>query len=329
MDPRPLPDDRREADGTTTPDRRLDRIGSTASSGGAPTVEAEIFHRTSWTYRLQLPACWTAYWGTLLANWSFLLTLSLLFEGLEEALGEPALSEFLRFLSFLAGIIIPIWLQIGMNLSLLKVARGEPTEFVDLFRGGRFLLTTILSTLLVVGIALIPASIVHFSAEKILDDYPTLSFLLGLAASLSAAGVPEPILGSLNGLLSAEWDNTGGSLILAFIVASSLGTAMVLVVLARLGQFSYLILDQGRGVLGSLRSSWRLTRGRVIVIILVYLAQMMINLAGFLFFCIGLFFTLPLTSLLMAVTYHVFNEHSPEREQGIPESWEGEAEGAS
>ena len=125
MHPRPLPDERREADGTMTPDRRPSRTGSVAFPAGAPTVEAEIFHRTFWTYRLQLPACWTAYWGTVLANWSFLLTLSLLFEGLEEALGEPALSEFLRFLSFLAGIIVPVWLQIGMNLSLLKVAAGN------------------------------------------------------------------------------------------------------------------------------------------------------------------------------------------------------------
>lgn len=232
MHPRPLPDERREADGTTAPDRLPSGTGSMAFSAGAPTLEAEIFRRTFWTYRLQLPACWIAYWGTVLANWSFLLTLSLIFEGLEEVLREPALSDFLRFLSFLAGIIVPVWLQIGMNLSLLKVARGEPTEFVDLFRGGRFLLTTILSTLLVVAIAMIPALIVHFSAAKILAEFPTLSFLLGLAACLSTAGVPEPILGSLNGLLSAEWDNAGGSLIMAFIAASSLGSALVLVVLA-------------------------------------------------------------------------------------------------
>jgi hypothetical protein len=64
----------------------------------------------------------------VLANWSFLLTLTLLFEGLEEALGDPALSEFLRFLSFLAGIIVPVWLQIGMNLSLLK----KPSAFLPL-----------------------------------------------------------------------------------------------------------------------------------------------------------------------------------------------------
>ena len=56
---------------------------------------------------------------------------------------------------------------------------------------------------------------------------------------------------------------------------------------------------------------------------------MMINLAGFLLFCLGLFFTLPLTSLLMAVTYHVFSEHSPDRERGIPDGWNGEVEGAS
>ncbi len=48
----------------------------------------------------------------------------------------------------------------------------------------------------------------------------------------------------------------------------------------------------------------RLTGGRASTVFLVYLAQLTINLAGLLAFNVGLLLTLPMTSLLSAVTYH-------------------------
>ncbi len=95
---------------------------------------------------------------------------------------------------------------------------------------------------------------------------------------------------------------------MAIVGAVGLGSVLVLVVLARLGQFGYLILDRNAGVLESLRDSWRLTRGRVTTVLLMYLAHVAINLAGGLAFCVGLFFTVPLTSLLLATTYDALSE---------------------
>ena len=77
----------------------------------------------------------------------------------------------------------------------------------------------------------------------------------------------------------------------------------------RLGQFPFLIIDRDAGVLESHRLSWELTRGRAATVFLVYLAQLTINLAGLLTFYVGLFVTLPLTSLVTAVTYNALCGH--------------------
>ena len=62
-------------------------------------------------------------------------------------------------------------------------------------------------------------------------------------------------------------------------------------------------------MLESHRLSWELTRGRAATVFLVYLAQLTINLAGLLTFYVGLFVTLPMTSLVTAVTYNALCGH--------------------
>jgi uncharacterized membrane protein len=93
---------------------------------------------------------------------------------------------------------------------------------------------------------------------------------------------------------------------------------VVLAVLARLGQFSYLIIDQGTGVVDALRGSWRLTRGRFATVIAVYLAYFTINCAGLLALCVGWIFTLPMTSLLLVMTYLALSEGARARVPRYP-----------
>ncbi len=52
-----------------------------------------------------------------------------------------------------------------------------------------------------------------------------------------------------------------------------------------------------------------MTRGRAATVFLVYLAQLTINFAGLLTFYVGLFVTLPMTSLITAVTYNALCGH--------------------
>ena len=59
----------------------------------------------------------------------------------------------------------------------------------------------------------------------------------------------------------------------------------------------------------------------VATVILVYLLHVTINFAGLLV-CVGLFFTLPLTSLLLAVTYLALSDGSPGFVEAEPGTWE-------
>jgi uncharacterized membrane protein len=72
---------------------------------------------------------------------------------------------------------------------------------------------------------------------------------------------------------------------------------------ARLLLFYFLVIDRNAGVVESIGLAWQMTRGRVGTIILVYLMQLTLILAGLVSLCVGLIFTLPLRSLLMVVTY--------------------------
>jgi hypothetical protein len=231
----------------------------------APDVPFTVGDLLNWTwaiYQARYSACLAVYWGAVALNWLILTTLN-------NTVREPASSLFLEFLFFLGRVIVPVWLLIGQNRGLLKIARQEPIALEELFRGGRYLLTTLLATLLVVAVASPPSLMVYWLAQNVLLEFPSHSLSLNLI--------------SLGGI--------------------GLGLALIFAVFVRLGQFSYVVFDRDAGVWNSLLGSWRMTRGQVATVFLIYLLYVTINFAGLLAFCVGLVFTLPLTSLLLVVTY--------------------------
>src|SRR5262249_56973249 len=86
-------------------------------------------------------------------------------------------------------------------------------------------------------------------------------------------------------------------------VVLGLSYASFFAVRVRFRTFVFLIVDRDAGVLESLRLSLRLSRGRVASLFLIHLAQWTINFAGLLVCCVGLFVSLPLTSLISAVAH--------------------------
>jgi hypothetical protein len=110
------------------------------------------------------------------------------------------------------------------------------------------------------------------------------------------------------------------------VALSGLGGGLVLslYLLARLGQFHYLITDRAAGVARAIIESYQLTRGRAVTLMAVYILLAGINLVGFVSMVVGavlmapsvglnevvtlpfvipLIFTLPFTSLAAAVVY--------------------------
>ena len=174
-----------------------------------------------------------------------------------------------RFAIFFASYVFGTWLGLGQRLALLGLLRREPDALAWVVRGGRHVLTTLLAgTLLVL----------------ILGMIVLISMLLGAMAG--------GILGRV-----------GPVRIQAYAAAMSLAFATTAYVAMRCSQFAYMIVDRNAGVLDSLTDSWQATRSRVVTLILVYILWLAINVGGLLAYGVGVFFTVPFTSLMLAVTY--------------------------
>jgi hypothetical protein len=174
-----------------------------------------------------------------------------------------------RFVPFICVYIFSTWLTIGQNLALLRIGRGEPQALEQVFRGGRFVLTTMLA-----GVVFV--------------------ILLGLIGAVNLIWVP--ILAGLVGT---------GAPMMVLVIALAVVIAFISggYVAARFSQFHFMIIDQNAGVIDSLRFSWESTRGCVGTLFLVFTLLFVINLAGLLACLVGVLFTAPFTSLMLAVAY--------------------------
>jgi uncharacterized membrane protein len=99
---------------------------------------------------------------------------------------------------------------------------------------------------------------------------------------------------------------------------------MMVYVGARFSQFHYMILDQNAGVIDSLRDSWEATRGRVSTLILVFMLAFSLILGGLLACLVGLLFTGPFTSLMLAVAYLSLTGQPIGGDSRAPEHWDEE-----
>jgi hypothetical protein len=195
-----------------------------------------------------------------------------------------------QFSVFFAVYVFNVWLSIGQNLALLRLARYEAGPFEAVFRGGRFLLTTILA-----GVV--------------------FALLLGLIALLTLIWVP---------ILLAAAGQAGPIMILVFAVGIATALIMMSYVGARFSQFHFMIFDQHAGVIDSLRLSWEATRGRVGTMILVFMLSFALILGGLLACLVGFLVTGPFTSLMLAVTYLSLTGQPVGRDSHPRDAWDDE-----
>lgn len=105
-----------------------------------------------------------------------------------------------------------------------------------------------------------------------------------------------------------------GRAMFVYIAASVLMTVVVAVGLClfvlpgiylgiRLQYFAALVVEERAGVLESLKGSWQLTRGQVVPLVWLFLAEVGILLAGVALFFVGVFVAAPLAWLMYAESY--------------------------
>jgi hypothetical protein len=174
------------------------------------------------------------------------------------------------FVGFVVNILFNVWVYyIGPVLPLIDIAQGRATAFGEVFNGGRSLLRVILAFLLVWLICSVP-------------------FAIG--------AVPGAVA------LAVNRDNpTIGGIVLGLGLFAALAAAAYIGL--RLGQFRYLIIHRDLGSVEALQVSYEITRGNVLMLLVVWLLIFMINLAGVLACCVGIVFALPYTEFLKVIVY--------------------------
>ena len=171
-------------------------------------------------------------------------------------------------LAVVAGMIVMVWISVGIQLFFIKMARGHEVEFGDLFAGGPYLLRYIGASALyslglcaIMGIFLAPCTLLGLAIDNELA-------LVGLVAGGILAVVPTMIY----------W--------LTFF------------------PFSYLIIDQNMGIMDSFAVSREVTLGNRWMMLAIIVVMALIGSAINQVTCnLGTFVVSPFTFLLYAVMY--------------------------
>ncbi len=271
MDPFRPPDDLDFDNPYAAPKSSFEREKVVPQSELAIPCSIDAIVSASWSiFQNNTGTCLWIVWVVFLMNFGLSILLNAVEVGLQFAMpGERLAILAINWAVIFVSLVIQLWLGIGMNLGLLKVARGQPVSFDVLFSGGRYLLTSILGWVVVVvlvGIA--------------------------LATPLFLAGAVAAIFREQSGI------------VLAVMISGIVGlVVLMLYLVARLWQFYFLVMDRDAGAIESINLSWRMTRGHAWTIILVYLSQTVFILLGLLAFCVGLIVAIPFSSMLLVVTY--------------------------
>jgi hypothetical protein len=255
---------------------------------GIPFSVGDVFH---WSWALFTERTWPCialYWGPVVIEWGLAFGLTMMEESLVAAVRDRSSFFVLMIGTRLIAIVVQVWLGIGTNRGLLKIARREPVSFDVIFSGGRPLVNVIIAAILVGMLILLPVG----AAVLAITELVTL------------------------------WRNTESIAIpLVILACAGLGLVIVLYLTARLMQFYYLAIDRGAGIFQAIQGSWQLTRGRVPTLILVYLLQACVGLAGLLACCVGLIVALPLSNMISVVTYLALAEPAKPVAEPAPIFW--------
>ena len=183
---------------------------------------------------------------------------------------ESAMGVFAQVAFGLAGVVLQIWLTNGQMMVLLRVARGEPTHFGELFQGGPYVLRNV------------GALVVYW-----------LAVLAAVAVCLTPVGL----------ILWASPEGGFGPFLVTGVLGVLLAAGVWVVAAVRFYQYPYLIIDREAGPVESLKWSYSLTRGYTIELIGLALVGGLLGASGVLLCGVGLFVTLPWSMLLSACTY--------------------------
>jgi hypothetical protein len=286
MDPDPPPDQDDFENPYAPPDSTFAENLSHGPFGRIDFTVGDLFNWTWSLYKENLGICMSVVVGSFAINFAVSMVLNLLLTAVVAAVRDPSFAALMQIAVTFGAYVAGIWLEVGKNLALLKIAQRQQVAFEDIFTGAGYVLTTILAWLVM----------------AVCVAGPIVLAFLGIGALSSVVQADLPFL-------------------LTVVVIGLLG-AIAVYLSVRLSQYPFVVIDRNAGVFQALRTSWYLTKNKVPTIILVYLLWFTIILAGLLALCVGLIFAAPLASLLLAVTYQALTGQSSAPELQFLDSWD-------
>ncbi len=238
---------------------------------GVPFTVDDVFDWSWSLFRTRFWTCLSIVWGVMGINWAISVGMNVMLSGLVNITRDEAMYRLLYILTLFGSVVLQIWVVwIGQTIALLKIARGEPVAFEDVFKGGRVLLTTILASIVMLAVLAVPILIA---------------------------------VGAITAGLMIIPDQSGVVAVLLFLILSVPAGVVVVFLTVRLCMYYYMVIDCNAGVFESFRQSWQCTQDQASTITLVFGLQLVVLLAGLLALCVGVIFAIPLGNLLVPVTY--------------------------
>src|SRR4051794_26378037 len=159
MDPRFPPDLSSDDPNPYAPPRTHESPRASVAIGVVPFDLGCILRATWMLYKERFGACLAVCWTAMVLAWGSQFLQNRLREELVRQAGGPFEAFLFSFSLFFIVYVFNGWISIGQNLALLEIARRRPGAFDQLFRGGRFLLTSLLAGVLLL-VAIIAAALV-------------------------------------------------------------------------------------------------------------------------------------------------------------------------
>ena len=242
-----------------------------------PPTVGAILSRSYELFKKRVGLCMAVAWGVAGLVWVLQIVVTVA-SGVVAG-GDANAERAISGFGGLAVVALQFWLSVGQSMALLKIARDRPAEFGDVFGGSPYLLRAFFA-----------------------------SFVFGFAmlAVIFPFIIPVAIF--------ADDASTRG---IAIVASAVLGLTAASLLAARFCLFLFAIIDQEAGILDSLSLSSRITKGRVLTLISAWGMTLLINLAGLLACGVGLIFTVPLTMLILPVTYASFAQAAGLKPGGV------------
>lgn len=192
--------------------------------------------------------------------------------------------------------LVGLFLAVGLIVAFINVAGDFDSVNSSWF--SEFIvdiIATLVEFMLDMGVILITLKFVAGERPEFADLFSRVTFVLHYFAAALIVGVMVGL-----GLI--------------FLIVPGIYLAI------RVGFFGFFIVDEGVGPLDALQKSWDLTRGRVMDLFLFWLLIFVINLVGLLCLVVGVFVSLPVTSLMVAYMFRQLQGPPPDAETQVAQA---------